>query len=78
MFKKGYMEIDGMTCTYWMKHFENPSQYGIDGGRISKLSIKIGDIERVGYDRGWVRKPDASREGLAAKKALDRITAKFN
>ena len=78
MFKKGYMKIDGMTCTYSMKHFEAPSEYGIDGGRISKLSIEIGDIERIGYDRGWYKEADASREGQAAQKALARIIAKYN
>ena len=41
---------------YWVKHYEEPSEtYGIDGGRISKLSIrKHGTTEwLVNYDRGW-------------------------
>lgn len=29
-------------CHYWVKHYDEPSEtYGINGGRISKLMIKI-------------------------------------
>lgn len=38
---------------YWVKHYKNPSKYGIDGGRISKLTLKIGDEVVANYDRGW-------------------------
>ena len=38
-----------------IKHFDQPSQFGIDGGRISKLWLAW--IESYGvvanYDRGW-------------------------
>ena len=26
---------------YWVKHYENPSKYGINNGRISKVTLKI-------------------------------------
>ena len=39
-------------CQYWVKHFENGSEYGIDGGRISKLSIRRDGKEIYNYDRG--------------------------
>lgn len=41
--------------------FDEPSQYGIDGGRISKLCItnKKG-VWLANYDRGWDTKPDDS------------------
>ena len=30
------------VCHYWVKHYEEPSEtYGINGGRISKLMIKV-------------------------------------
>ena len=30
------------VCHYWVKHYEEPSEkYGINGGKISKLMIKI-------------------------------------
>ena len=34
------------------KMFEEPSEFGIDGGRISKLWIR-GNGELLNYDRGW-------------------------
>ena len=37
---------------YWVKHYEVGSSYGIDEGRISKLSIRKNGVELYGYDRG--------------------------
>ena len=37
---------------YWVKHFENGSDYGIGKGRISKLSIRKDGKEIYNYDRG--------------------------
>ena len=37
---------------YWVKHYEEGSSYGIDEGRISKLSIRKNGVEVYGYDRG--------------------------
>jgi len=38
---------------YWTKHFEEGSDYGIKGGRISKLSIRKDGKELYNYDRGF-------------------------
>ena len=46
---------------YWVKHYEVGSSYGIDEGRISKLSIRKNGVELYGYDRGC-----AGRQGCAA------------
>jgi hypothetical protein len=35
------------------KLYNTPSQFGIDGGRVSKLSIYDGSVCFVNYDRGW-------------------------
>lgn len=50
----------GGKYKYWVKHFEEGSPFGIDGGRISKLSIrKVGENrDLVNYDRGWDVKPE--------------------
>ena len=46
-----------MVVHYWVKAYDEGSQYGIDGGRISKLMIKRqGDIV-CNYDRGWDVEP---------------------
>ena len=41
------------VCHYWVKHYEEPSEtYGINGGKISKLMIKIDGQIVCNYDRG--------------------------
>lgn len=41
-------------CHYWVKHYDEPSEtYGINGGRISKLMIKIDGETVCNYDRDW-------------------------
>lgn len=43
---------------YWLKVFNEPSEkYGINGGKISKLSIKIDGKYTANYDRGWDIEP---------------------
>ena len=42
MWKEGTILIGGKGYRYWVKHYEEGSQFGIDGGRISKLMIKRG------------------------------------
>ena len=43
-----------IICHYWIKVYDKPSaQYGIEGGRISKLMIKIDGKITANYDRGW-------------------------
>lgn len=43
---------------YWVKAFDESSEeYGINGGKISKLSIKIDGEYTANYDRGWDIEP---------------------
>jgi len=51
--------MTGGKYKYWVKHFEEGSQFGIDGGKISKLTIRKVDSTRdlCNYDRGWDVKP---------------------
>lgn len=47
-----------VICHYWVKHCEEPSEeYGINGGRISKLMIKVAGVITANYDRGWDVEP---------------------
>ena len=62
-----------------IKHFDEPSkQYGIDGGKISKLWIENTKTKDVvaNYDRGWDTELDDSDKEL--KKFYDRIIKEFN
>ena len=49
----------GGKYKYWVKHFEESSRFGIDGGKISKLTIrKVGETRDLcNYDRGWDIEP---------------------
>ena len=49
----------GNKYKYWVKHFNDGSQFGIDGGKVSKLTIrKIGETRDLcNYDRGWDVEP---------------------
>ena len=62
---------------FWVKHFELPSRFGINSGRISKLSIRRSGTTKdlVSYDRGWDVHPGSDAALQAAYKA---ILARFN
>lgn len=49
----------GEKFKYWVKHYEEGSEFGIDGGKVSKLTIRKMDSARdiVNYDRGWDIEP---------------------
>lgn len=58
MWENGFIKIDGCIVRYWVKVYDEPSQFGINGGRISKLTLKGEDgTELANYDRGWDIKP---------------------
>ena len=50
----------GGKYKYWVKHYDESSHFGIDGGKISKLTIRKLDESRdlVNYDRGWDVEPN--------------------
>jgi len=49
----------GSKYKYWVKYYEEGSQYGIGGGKISKLTIrKLSETRDLcNYDRGWDIEP---------------------
>lgn len=51
--------VDGkmVCCNFWAKVYDEPSEFGIEGGRISKLEIRIDGKCTCNYDRGWDIKP---------------------
>lgn len=51
MWNEGTVSVNGEIFHYWMKQYEEGSEYGINGGRISKLTIKRGGREVYNYDR---------------------------
>ena len=57
MWKEGTIKIGTGLYHYWIKVYEEPSHFGIDGGRISKLMLKRKNEIVCNYDRGWDIKP---------------------
>ena len=55
----GIPQKDGSSkiAHYWVKAFEEGSEWGINGGKISKRSLKIDGEWVANYDRGWDVKP---------------------
>ena len=57
MWREGTIIINKQGYRYGVKHFDEGSQFGIEGGRISKLMIKRSGEIVCNYDRGWDIKP---------------------
>lgn len=57
MWKEGTLKIYNSVFHYWIKVYETPSRYGVDGGKISKLMITREDMIVCNYDRGLDVKP---------------------
>lgn len=65
----------GMTSvSYWVKHYENESQFGIDNGRISKLTLVQDSKVVYNYDRGEDIAPQTSE----AETALAILLKEYN
>lgn len=47
-----------IICHYWVRRYDEPSCYGIDKGRISKLTISREGRHTCDYDRVWHVKPE--------------------
>lgn len=63
------------SIAYWAKHYEEPSEeYGIGGGRISKLMLKQNGEIVYNYDRGLDIEPQTEE----AEKALAILMAEYN
>ena len=65
MWKEGSIRVGSSIFHYWMKQFDEGSQYGIEGGRISKLTLKRDGKIVVNYDRGWDLHPKDHETQLA-------------
>ena len=63
------------SITYWVKHYEEPSEeYGISGGRISKLMLKQDGRVVCNYDRG----EDINPQTPEAEKARAILIHEYN
>lgn len=53
MWKEGAIRVGNSIFKFWVKHYDEGSQYGIDEGRISKVTLKRNGETVCNYDRGW-------------------------
>ena len=64
-------------CHYWVKHYDEPSElYGINGGKISKLTIRIDGRITANYDRGWDIEP--AENDMATQMAYCILLENYN
>lgn len=52
MWEQYTLKVENQVVSYSMKVFEEPSEYGINQGRISKLTLKNNNKVIANYDRG--------------------------
>lgn len=52
MWKEGALKVYDSIFHYWMKVYEGPSEFGINGGKVSKLILKRNGKIVCNYDRG--------------------------
>ena len=66
----------GETFVFQAKHYEEPSQFGIDGGRISKLCVRRDGESKdvIAYERGWLVEPRTA----AHRAVLTALKERFN
>lgn len=58
MWDEGTLLIDGTSVKYWVKHYAEPSEdYGIDGGRISKMELRVGGRTTLNYAAAGTSSP---------------------
>ena len=70
MWKEGSIKVNGEIFHYWMKQYEGGSQWGIEGGRISKLMLKRDGEIVCNSDRGWDVEPADENSRLATELLL--------
>ena len=74
MWTQGVINYNGKAYRYCVKHYEEPSIFGYEEGRASKIWISRDGIEVFNFDRGMDKEPvDADTEAV-----LQMLLDKFN
>ena len=74
MWKEGSLKVYNSVFHYWMKQYDTGSQFGIDGGRISKLMLKRNGEIVVNYDRDWDIEPADEDTKMAVAILLQSVS----
>lgn len=62
MWERGSIKVGAKTYRYHAKVYDLPSKYGINRGRVSKLSVLLDGQMVIIYDRGWDKQPATQEE----------------
>lgn len=65
MWTEGSLKVYDSIFHYWIKYFDEGFQFGIEGGRISKMMLKRNGKVVLNYDRGWDIEPSDPDTQLA-------------
>ena len=52
MWSEGSIKVKNSIFHYWVKHYDEPSELGINEGRVSKLILKRNGEIVYNFDRG--------------------------
>ena len=76
MWDEGIIIVADVKVSYQVKHYNVASEFGIDGGRISKLWMQVNNTYVVSYERGWNIQPDEADSVIMT--AYREILKKYN
>ncbi len=72
--QEGTMRVKENIYHFWVKCFREGSEFGIEGGRISKLMLQRKGQTVCNYDRGW----DVHPVDEEAQIALEILLQQYN
>ena len=74
MWLEGSIKVRNSLFHYWVKHYDEPSEWGINEGRVSKLTLKRNGEIVYNFDRGL----DVEAVDKETKLALAILLKEYN
>jgi len=74
MWTEGTIQVGTSIFHYWVKHYEEPSTFGYEEGRASKISLRRNGKTVFNFDRGM----DIPPEDEETKTALAILLKQYN
>lgn len=74
MWSEGSIKVRNSLFHYWVKHYDEPSKWGINEGRVSKLTLKRNGEIVYNFDRGL----DVEAVDKETKLALAILLKEYN
>jgi hypothetical protein len=74
MWTEGTIQVGTSTFHYWVKHYEEPSTFGYEEGRASKISLRRNGKTVFNFDRGM----DIPPEDAETETALAILLKQYN